>query len=64
MNCFILKKVLAVLVTLFLAKQAWQAGKGEDVGSILIYNLSTISHPRAPVFLQHELSFRQQITHE
>lgn len=35
MNCFILKKVLAVLVTLFLAKQVRQEAKGEDVGSIL-----------------------------
>lgn len=35
MNCFILKEVLAVLVTLFLAKQVRQEGKGEDVGSIL-----------------------------
>lgn len=33
MNCFILKKVFAVLV--FLAKQVRQEGKGEDVGSIL-----------------------------
>lgn len=35
MNCFITKKVLAVLLALFLAKQVRQEGKGEDVGSIL-----------------------------